>query len=480
MLLVRGRYAAFAAHERSSARGDLNGDGDLRDRVLFVRDAANQQLVNTGQAVRRMAMSESRVVFTTREADQRVDLNGDGDRRDEVVQIWDLAAGVATSSRLDARAFAFAGDHVLVAVREKAQGRVDLNGDGDTGDVVAIVYDIPTAATLNLGYAMYQPELAARISDTACVFLVSEGRDGKGDVNGNGAVNNNVAKTYVFATDTMIHVDLAASVETAVGDQLAAFTVSERFNGMTDLNGDGDHTVDYVVHVVDLGTGEVRNTGSQGRLPLANGDTVLFASGEGRQGGADLNGDFDAEDVVARAYTFPTATLVGLGAVRPDRGWIREFSGARYQRAFRAAGSRVVFLGRERRNSQDGNADLDVRDQIAFVFDTATHTLTNTGLDVVGYDIAVDLLAVATRERAQGRVDDNLDADKRDQNLFVYDLANSQAHHVRVAVAKKKLAVGDDFVAFGAKERMHFQSSYNEDPDTRDAVIGWTGLPPYP
>ena len=46
-----------------------------------------------------------------------------------------------------------AGDLIGLLVDEYRQGGVDLNGDGDTRDTVAHVYDLSTGRTTNLGIA---------------------------------------------------------------------------------------------------------------------------------------------------------------------------------------------------------------------------------------------------------------------------------------------------------------------------------------
>ena len=64
--------------------------GDLSDRVLFVHDPVRRRTINLGLAVALLEVAGSRVAFN---------------------------------------------------VPENAQGNTDLNGDGDTGDVVLFTYD---------------------------------------------------------------------------------------------------------------------------------------------------------------------------------------------------------------------------------------------------------------------------------------------------------------------------------------------------
>ena len=124
------------------------------------------------------------------------------------------------------------------------------------------------------------------ISSTALLFAVSEGRDGLGDLNGDGRSNDDVAKLYVFASQATIDIDISvASKHLAIGDSLAAFAVPELQQDRTDLNGDGDRR-DTVIHTVDIATGTLSNLGVQGDQPAVVDRTVVFRSIENAEGKA--------------------------------------------------------------------------------------------------------------------------------------------------------------------------------------------------
>jgi hypothetical protein len=114
---------------------DLNGDGDREDGVAHVHDAATGETTNLGLALFESAVSGDRVALGVWEAWQGVDLNGDGDLRDGVVEVRDLRTGGTARPGLAGTGFFFSGDWLVLEVAEEMQGR-DLNGDGDAGDVV--------------------------------------------------------------------------------------------------------------------------------------------------------------------------------------------------------------------------------------------------------------------------------------------------------------------------------------------------------
>ncbi len=465
---VAGSYAALGVSEANTGRQDLNGDGDRSDVVLHVYDFSTGTVTNTMQAMHRklFAIDAEHVVFLTSEGGQRVDLNGDGDRGDKIVQVWNFATSTLRNSGLDSSAFVFAGDYVAIAVREGRQGAGDLNGDGDTKDRVLHVYQASTGTVQNLGFVLYRPHVKMKISPQGLMFSVSEGRDGLGDLNGDGRTNDDVPKAYVFATSTMHDIPLAVvGKHVASGATFGAFSVPEKQNGAGDLNGDGD-TKDDVVHVVDYNTGAVTNLGAQGDNPGVVGNAVVFRSIENAAGKVDLTSDGDTSDRVLRVYDRDTDTISALDSVK------------RFRRAwYRITGSRVVFASRERRAAKtDLNSDGDIRDTVVQIYDVGTGVLSNTGLQSKSYAVGPEMVAVATIERNQGRTDLNGDGDtRRDIGLNVFHMPSATLIPLPVAIQWKSMAVGDGYVAFAVRERNHFNEIQNGDTDTADDVVWCAG-----
>lgn len=156
-LTVAGPLAVFATPEAAQGSRTLNGDGDADDRVLQVYHANTGVLRNVGQAAEEFVVGEQGLVaFRTLEARQGGQvLNGDGDTADGVLQIYDAVTDQLLNTRLavtpcrleacDPRApFRVLRDTVRFLTLEADQGR-DLNGDGDSDDLVLQVLNVRQA-----------------------------------------------------------------------------------------------------------------------------------------------------------------------------------------------------------------------------------------------------------------------------------------------------------------------------------------------
>ncbi|MFN8543660.1 MAG: hypothetical protein U0807_05575 [Candidatus Binatia bacterium] len=155
---LRDRFLAFLTPERAQGNADLNGDGDAEDRVVHVFEAGTGSPVrNTTQAAEELVVGpKGLVAFRTREAAQgRRDLNGDGDTRDDVLQVWDpetrgtLATGQAvTPCRLEAcdpRLPYRVLDDTVTFLTLEADQAADLNRDGDQDDLVLQILNVRQA-----------------------------------------------------------------------------------------------------------------------------------------------------------------------------------------------------------------------------------------------------------------------------------------------------------------------------------------------
>jgi len=140
---------------------DLNGDGVLDDRVLQILDPSNQ-VIDTHQAATDFVLGDfvadacdhssvQLVAFRTPESAAGDDLNGDGDAGDDVLQVYDVVSNTlvntgqaVTPCRLEAcdprQPYRIVGSTVRFLTFEGDQG-ADLNGDGDTSDLVLQVFD---------------------------------------------------------------------------------------------------------------------------------------------------------------------------------------------------------------------------------------------------------------------------------------------------------------------------------------------------
>lgn len=499
-----GDYVAMLVRERRSGL-DFNGDGDARDpTVIFLYDLSSfgTTAMNTGgvgAAPRRFEMNSSLLVTSSRERRAAADLNGDGDLRDEVLQVFGLTAGttLTQSPRLAVKNLAFADSHVCLSVPERSQGSSDLNGDGDVSD--AVVHACTVSGTTLDCVNVERAVGSLKTSDGGCMFEVLE-RKQEQDLNLDGDESDELIQVYDFGRaascsplpDCAVHeVNLPARPKNwAVGDKMVAFTVGEGKLG-GDRNGDGDST-DNVLAIVGLEagsalagltTGSAVIVGASARRPEIVGDYVVFVGDEVADQ-VDLNGDGDQVDRVLRVAdpsTSPVSVLT-LGQVslrrrvRPfvKKGAFSEDTEA--NRFFDSDGTVVVFLVNETNNgSGDLNGDGDADDNIVQYYDLTSGTGVPISTDLSGsfYEIANGLIAIATRERFEGASDLNGDGDSNDATLHLYDIASATLKSFPVAVAQNSLTVGAGFAAYLTKEHKQ-QCQLNGDLDSRDRVVGFT------
>ena len=111
-------------------------------------------------------------------------------------------------------------------------------------------------------------------------------------------------------------------------------------------------------------------------------DVLAFLVYEPRQG-VDLNGDMTLDDFVPHVYDISSATTTNLAL----------------EGRFPALGEGLLaFLVRESKQEQDLNGDLDQVDQVAHVYEPATGTLTNLGLDSNLFRVGTTIAAFQVRE----------------------------------------------------------------------------------
>lgn len=400
---------------------DQNGDGDGNDTVVTLVRPSTGVVTSTGIAVFVLPglapmLGDRLCVAEAREAaygPTGTDLNGDGDKLDQVTHVHDLVTGVTTNlgvasnSQVD---LPTAGDHVVLRVLEWAQG-ADLNGDGDTEDYVLHTWHVGQGAPRNRGLAVGRYAVTRR----GAIFTVYEFAHGT-DVNGDGDTLDQVAFAYDRATDTITNLGLACLPIAAdrEGGGLFAFAALESGQGAgTDLNGDGDAN-DLVLHTWQTPSNTLRNLGysvrsqfdDQAFMQIA-GSRVFFGANEGLTGaGTDLNGDGDAQDLVLHVHDARIAvtTNIGLAFLEGVFGPLRP----------PIQGSVIAFVVPESaQGAVDRNGDGDANDRVVTLFDAFTGVTTNLGIatrqDNYFLSMSREILAFQGDESVQGGQDLNGD-----------------------------------------------------------------------
>jgi hypothetical protein len=138
--VIYGKIIAFTSEERAVG-ADLNDDGDLNDWVIRYYDVERQSIHNTGAVGTFPAIHGNRIAFETQERLIGQDLNGDGDTNDWVIRYYDLELGqVFNTGRVGVEPDIYE-DVISFWVFEPWE-RLDINGDGDRLDPVVQTYRI--------------------------------------------------------------------------------------------------------------------------------------------------------------------------------------------------------------------------------------------------------------------------------------------------------------------------------------------------
>ena len=193
-----GSRLIYPVDEAGEGR-DLDGDGDvgLDDGgrgVVFVHDfitgeTSNLRTLDPLSQYPRLS-SGTRIAIGVREGDRDADLNGDGDREDTVVHIFDTTTKKAMNLCI-AGSPVFHENIVVVEAVERAEGR-DLNGDEDVEDHRVIhVHDTQTGITQNLGVSCAPLCSGGRSLGDRVIFPVDESAQ-RQDLNGDGDIEDAV------------------------------------------------------------------------------------------------------------------------------------------------------------------------------------------------------------------------------------------------------------------------------------------------
>jgi len=241
-------------------------------------------------------------------------LNGDTDRTDRVAHIYQISTGtVINTMRAVQRTPRIAGNFVAIGVPERRQNKIDLNGDGDLSDIVVQIYDVGTSTLTNTARAV---GIACKNVDTPTVgdcfamrgdmliMQTDERRQAKTVLNGDGDARDMVVEFWRLSTGVLTNTGIATekTAGIALGTTIAAFRGGEKKQNV-DLNGDFDRR-DQVMTVFDSNTLITTVLPAQAEsLFLVEGNTVVFRTFEGPEA-TDLNTDSDLDDRILQYQGF--------------------------------------------------------------------------------------------------------------------------------------------------------------------------------
>lgn len=525
---VDGRRAAFGAEEFDQGV-DLNGDGDAADAVLHVYDAASGALANRQVAVNRanphaLAWYRSDVLAVAREADARRDYNGDGDQLDLALLQVNPATGAVRFLQNGVRSVLVVGDHAVVA-RSESSLNLDLNGDGDRLDQVPAILAIPTRKLAPLHHAV-QSLYDVVTTPSTVAFLAWEGSNGR-DLNNDGDQLDKVVFVHDIAakrtTNTKLQGTLVFDNDHAWDHRtqgpLLAFSTNESQHG-ADLNGDGD-TQDPVPFVVEPGSHALHRA-IPGKPSLPQGSSLpLVAYESGQQ---DLNGDGDMADRVFAIWREPGGDywLTGMEAVG-FAGWAFDALGRAtgevdelrsqtdlngdgdfvdvlpalfdpveeqvevlgaasdcgndFRPLLVASGAHMMICGREGRYASDFTGDGDTLDLVLIGLDMTSGALRVSGL-AMGFPnlqpkVIGEVAYVAANEATQG-MDIKGDGDQQDNVVFRFEPASGATSYTGLSPYVPGQGVGwqaGSHEVFVAASEYESGTDHNHDGDTSDYVL---------
>lgn len=417
-------------------------------------------IYNTRQVVMSEIWADGHWVGTGVEEDAR-DLNGDGDRDDLILHLVDLrnfkvnVTGLPLDFVLadddEDWPVAMAGDTALVQVSEVDAGKRDLNGNGVVTDNILVLYETGTRKSTPLGVHGSQPRIAGDLA-----FFVQRESVAAKDLNGDKDLSDRVLTRLDLKTKQAESLGMDASGGYLLhGDWIAAAT-SEAAQGM-DLNKDGD-LADSVVQLYQISTGKWTNTSLPYKTDWALTSSLLaVAVDERAQGNKDLNGNGKIRDLLCHVWDLSTGKVFNTGL---------DASGG-----ISADGKMVAFGVDERVTGKDFNADRDMLDTIAHVYQLGEPAARSLAIDAMGGLYAgAGKVAIGCSEADQKKTDLNGDKDVDDYVLLLYNPATGKIDNL-------KAALDDDLIGFGGRvavkvsEEEQGDSDLNGDRDVDDVVL---------
>ena len=267
-----------------------------------------------------------------------------------------------------------------------------------------------------------------------------------------------VSPGTTLAQAEITNVGIDSSLGFVLNENFVAIRSSEYRSGRTDLNDDGD-AIDFVLHTYDVQSGVLTNTGLDASgAPEIFGNYVAWTVNETRQGMTDLNDDGDVRDFVLHVADMSTGLITNLAC-----------PGASYSLDGTILGFLVSETGH---GGADLNGDGDASDSVLHLFDVATGTITNVGMDASGgFSVSGAFVAFGVDEKLDGYGDSNGDGDASDIVMHVYDMAEGVVTNLELATNALEFDFDGDLLAFTVSESFNGEVDLNGDGDALDSVL---------
>ncbi len=212
---VSGDAVVVITPEANDGFSDLNGDLDAQDRVIRVYDEPSGVITELGWAADEFVVVGSLVAFRSPEAEfgAGIVLNGDGDTQDSVMFVYDIASDTLINTGRAAIPCELPGcelgtpykvrGQTVSFLTDEVEQAADLNGDGDSIDIVLTVFNFPSASNQVVDTAVDDATMPSAVEPKLPPFpetilegtlLLAEAKESEIglDINEDGVVNDEV------------------------------------------------------------------------------------------------------------------------------------------------------------------------------------------------------------------------------------------------------------------------------------------------
>jgi len=137
---VFANYIIFETNENEEKK-DLNNDQDKEDTILQYYDLHEQKVINTKIDAQNPCLYQYFIAFSTPEKSLNIDYNNDGDTNDNVIRYYDIKKQELVTTKQIGDNPSTNGRRILFISEEK-QAKIDLNDDGDKQDNIFQIYSL--------------------------------------------------------------------------------------------------------------------------------------------------------------------------------------------------------------------------------------------------------------------------------------------------------------------------------------------------
>jgi hypothetical protein len=189
--------------------------------IIWTFDVDTGGVTNTGIIGRNPTLYETIVAFETPEPAAAEDLNGDGDTSDLVIRYCDLTTQVINNTQMVGICPALYGDRIAFTTPERYANQ-DLNGDGKILGNVIHYYDLKTCHVVNTRQLGTEPA----IYDSTITFFFLERWAGQ-DFDSDGSLSDSIVDIYQITGKKM---SIADPVTVLLLTLLAIGSITAYFN----------------------------------------------------------------------------------------------------------------------------------------------------------------------------------------------------------------------------------------------------------